>query len=155
MNRLSKTSKPLESHLFNLSKATKENSYNAITNDIEITVWPEFIDSQISSLGSIFIWSYHVRIDNRGTESVKLLNRHWRIIDEQGTLQKIEGPGVVGEQPQITASESFQYSSGVHLRYPSGIMSGHYQLEKTNGELFDAKIPAFSLDVPTIKGVIN
>ncbi len=155
MNRLSKSNKSLESHLFNLSKGIKENSYSAITNDIEITVWPEFIDSQVSSLGNIFIWSYHVRIDNRSTECVKLLNRHWRIIDEQGTMQEIDGPGVVGEQPQITTGNSFQYSSGVHLRHPSGIMSGHYQLEKSNGELFDAKIPAFSLDVPAIKSVIN
>lgn len=155
MNRLSKSNKFLESPLFSLSKNTKENSYSAITNDIEITVWPQFIDGQITSLGGIFIWSYQVRIDNRSTENVKLLNRHWRIIDEQGTMEEVEGPGVVGEQPQISAGNSFQYSSGVHLRHPSGIMSGHYQLEKSNGELFDAKIPAFSLDVPAVKSVIN
>jgi ApaG protein len=84
-----------------------------------------------------------------------LVNRHWRIIDEQGLTQEVDGEGVVGEQPQIISGNAFQYSSGVHLRHPSGIMSGHYQMQKENGEMFEAKIPAFSLDVPSIKTVIN
>lgn len=155
MNRLSKSNKPLEAHLIGLNNKTKENSYSAATDEIEITVWPEFVDSQISALGNLFIWAYHVRIENRSKESVKLLNRHWRIIDEQGVMQEVDGAGVVGEQPEIAAGNAFQYSSGVHLRYPSGIMSGHYQLQKNSGDLFDAKIPAFSLDVPTIKSIVN
>lgn len=155
MNHLSKSNKPREAHLMGLDNKVKDNSYSAVTNEIEITVWPEFVDSQISPLGNLFIWSYHVRIDNRSNETVKLINRHWRIIDEQGMIQEVDGAGVVGEQPEIASGNAFQYSSGVHLRYPSGIMSGHYQLQKNNGELFDAKIPAFSLDVPTIKNVVN
>ena len=152
---LSKSNKPLEAQLVGLNGKTKDNSYNATTNDIEITVWPEFVDSQISALGNLFIWSYHVRIDNRSAENVKLINRHWRIIDEQGATQEVDGAGVVGEQPQIIAGSAFQYSSGVHLRHPSGIMSGHYQLQKDNGDVFDAKIPAFSLDVPNLKNIVN
>jgi len=155
MNRLSKSNKPLEAHLIGLNNKIKDNSYTAITDEIEIMVWPEFIDSQIGALGNLFIWAYHVRIENRSALGVKLLNRHWKIIDEQGVLQEVDGPGVLGEQPQIASGSAFQYSSGVHLRYPSGIMSGHYQLQKDNGDLFDAKIPAFSLDVPTIKSVVN
>ncbi len=155
MNRLSKSNKPLEAHLLGIDNKIQENSYSAITDDVEITVWPEFIDSQIGPLGNLFVWAYHVRIENRGTESIKLLNRHWRIIDEQGVMQEVDGAGVVGEQPDISSGNAFQYSSGVHLRHPSGIMSGHYQLQRNNGELFEAKIPAFSLDVPSIKNVVN
>ncbi len=155
MNRLSKSNKPLETSPLGLGSKVVDNSYNAITDGIEITVWPEFVDSQVNALGSLFVWTYRVCINNHSDESVKLINRHWRIIDEQGVLQEVDGAGVVGEQPQIAAGSAFQYSSGVHLRYPSGIMSGHYQLQKDNGELFDAKIPAFSLDVPTIKNIVN
>lgn len=155
MNPLSKSNKPLEDHFPNLQGKEKANSYSAITGDIEITVWPEFVDSQISPLGNLFIWAYHVRIANKGVDNVKLVNRHWRIIDEQGLTQEVDGEGVVGEQPQIISGNAFQYSSGVHLRHPSGIMSGHYQMQKENGEMFEAKIPAFSLDVPSIKTVIN
>ena len=155
MNRLSKSNKPLEAHLMGLDSKIRDNSYSAITNEIEITVWPEFVDSQVSVLGNLFIWAYHVRIENRSNETIKLINRHWKIIDEHGAMQEVDGAGVVGEQPEITSGNAFQYSSGVHLRHPSGIMSGHYQLQKDNGELFDAKIPAFSLDVPTIKSIVN
>ena len=153
--QLTKSNKSLEAHIVGLDNKIRDNSYNSTTNGIEITVWPEFIDSQIGALGSIFIWTYKVRIANNSSENVTLINRHWRIIDEQGVLQEVDGAGVVGEQPKINVGNSFQYSSGVHLRHPSGIMSGYYQLQKDNGEFFDATIPAFSLDVPTIKGVIN
>jgi len=154
MNRLSKNNKLLDLNLTGF-KAKVENSYSATSNDIEITVWPEFIDSQINLIGSLFIWAYHVRIDNHSDREVQLLNRHWKIIDEQGGMQEVDGEGVVGEQPKIAAGGVFQYSSGVHLRHPSGIMTGHYQMQKTDGESFEAKIPAFSLDAPNGDAVIN
>ncbi len=155
MNNLAKSNKLLDIKLPSSFKKTTQDPYSATTDEIEVAVWPEYIDCQLSSLGNLFIWAYHVRIENRSPEIVKLLTRHWKIIDEQGTIQEIDGDGVVGEQPQILPFESFQYSSGVHLRYPSGIMTGHYEMEKENGEKFEIKIPAFSLDVPSIKNVIN
>ncbi|NBV06923.1 MAG: Co2+/Mg2+ efflux protein ApaG [Proteobacteria bacterium] len=131
------------------------NDYLSITHGIQITVRPEFVDSQFSAIGNLFVWIYHVRIDNRSMETIKLVNRYWKIIDEKGTVQEVNGEGVVGSQPLILPNNSFQYESGVHLRHPSGIMTGHYQMQKNNGELFNTKIPAFSLDVPNAKSVIN
>ncbi len=96
-----------------------------------------------------------MRIDNRSGETAKLVNRYWKIIDEKGVIQEVSGEGVVGEQPIILANNSYQYESGVHLRHPSGIMTGHYQMQKDSGELFNVKIPTFSLDVPSIKPVIH
>lgn len=154
MTHLNKSNKTPETKFIELGK-NSENSYSAITSGIEITVWPEFVDSQVSVLGNLFIWAYHVRIDNRSNEPIKLTARHWKIVDEQGTVQEVDGEGVVGEQPHILPFESFQYSSGVHLRVPSGIMGGHYLMKKENGELIEAKIPAFSLDVPSAKAVVN
>ena len=46
-----------------------------------------------------FVWAYHVVIENRGPETVRLLRRHWRITNARGELQEVRGPGVVGEQP--------------------------------------------------------
>jgi ApaG protein len=91
---------------------------------------------------------------------VKLVNRYWRIIDEKGIVQEVNGEGVIGEQPIIAANGSYQYSSGVHLRYPSGIMTGQYKMQKIGlvepqDQSFDVKIPTFSLDVPGAKTVIN
>ncbi|MDX2082955.1 MAG: Co2+/Mg2+ efflux protein ApaG [Rickettsiales bacterium] len=152
---MTKLNKLTEEIIFSSSKTAWDQSYSAVTQNIHITVWPEFIDSKSSIIGDLFIWAYHVRIDNKSAESVKLLNRHWRIIDEKGIVQEVRGEGVIGEQPTILAGSSYQYSSGVHLRYPSGIMTGKYQMLKNNLEIFDVKIPTFSLDVPSIKSVIN
>ncbi len=155
MTILSKTTKPKEERFLNIIKTSASQQYLATTNNIRITVWPEFIDSKSSVIGDLFIWAYHIRIDNQGSESVKLINRYWRIIDEKGVVQEVNGEGVVGEQPLIEPGAAYQYSSGVHLRYPSGIMKGQYQMKKNNGETFDVKIPTFSLDVPGFKSIIN
>ncbi len=155
MTRISKFNKPLEREIFEISQSPSQTPYTEVSRDIHITVWPEFIDSKSSVIGDLFIWAYHVRIDNKSQETVKLISRYWRIIDEKGIVQEVSGEGVIGEQPLIAPESSYQYSSGVHLRYHSGIMTGHYQMQKNNGDVFNVKIPTFSLDVPSIKPVIN
>ena len=156
MTRLSKSNKPIEDSFLTTSQNLAGRPYTSITDNIQITVWPEFIDSRSSIIGDLFIWAYHVRIDNKSLEPIRLSNRYWRIIDEKGIVQEVSGEGVVGEQPIIAPQGSYQYSSGVHLRYPSGIMTGKYQMKKGNSsEIFDVKIPTFSLDVPNVKSVIN
>jgi len=158
MTHLSKQKSP-EEKFSNITDFVINKPYIAITNNVQVTVWPEFIDSKSSAIGDLFIWVYHVRIDNKSDEPLKLINRYWRIIDERGVVQEVNGEGVIGEQPLIAAGGYHQYSSGVHLFYPSGIMTGKYQMQKfTNGiggEIFDVNIPTFSLDVPSIKNVIN
>ncbi|MBM3590625.1 MAG: Co2+/Mg2+ efflux protein ApaG [Alphaproteobacteria bacterium] len=134
----------------------QEKPYVETTNHIEVSVWPEFIDKKTSVLGNLFIWAYHVRIVNKSATEIKLIARFWRIIDECGNVQEIEGDGVVGEQPVILPNSSYQYSSGVHLKYPSGIMSGKYRIKKLNNdEVIEIKIPNFSLDIPSAKKILN
>ena len=129
--------------------------YKSNTAGIEVVVKPEYVDSQINNSGSFFVWAYHVVISNQSNETMQLVNRYWKIIDEDGTVQEISGLGAVGEQPILSPNANFSYSSGVHLRHPSGIMSGYYGMKKSNGEIVNVKIPAFSLDVPTIKSIVN
>lgn len=152
----SKLSKELNDILPNLLTdfSDKKNYYES-THNIEVSVRPEFVDSQSSNVGQLFVWIYHVKITNKGSEDITLINRHWRIIDEKGDVQEVDGEGVVGEKPLIIPSTSFQYSSGVHLRQPSGIMTGHYEMQKKDGSTFTVKIPTFSLDLPNIKGSIH
>lgn len=155
MQKLSKPSESIENIMFNASANTSKPSYISNKRNIKITALPEFVDSQTSAIGDLFVWVYNIRIENNSNENVKLLNRYWKIIDEKGSVQEVEGEGVIGEQPQIAAKGSFQYSSGVHLRHPSGIMTGRYQMQKDDGELFDIEIPTFSLDVPSLKETVN
>jgi ApaG protein len=123
--------------------------YSETTAGITITVNPFYLDDQSSPEQSHFVWAYHVRIENNGSRTVQLRNRHWRITDSRGRTQEVRGAGVVGEQPVLRPGDSFEYTSGTPLPTPSGIMAGSYQMEASDtGEQFDVKIPSFSLDSP-------
>ena len=122
--------------------------YSQTTHAIRVTVKPFYLEDQSSPAENHYVWAYHVRIENTGTERVQLRTRHWRITDALGRIQEVRGPGVVGEQPILAPGESFEYTSGTPLPTPSGIMVGTYQMEGPDGGLFDVRIPAFSLDSP-------
>jgi len=122
--------------------------YSESTRSIQVTVEPEYLDDQSSPDEDHYVWSYSIRIDNNGPETVRLRNRYWHITDAQGRVQEVRGPGVVGEQPTLEPGDSFEYTSGTPLGTPSGIMLGAYEMETGSGELFDVAVPAFSLDSP-------
>lgn len=133
----------------------KTKPYFQTTNNIAISVWPEFIDHKFNTAEEIYIWAYHVIIENKSNVAVQLVNRHWKIIDENGHIDEVSGEGVVGKKPTIDPYKSFQYTSGVHLTCPSGIMTGKYEMKKNNEEFFYAQIPSFSLDIPNVKNCLN
>jgi len=84
-----------------------------------------------------------------------LQTRHWIITDASGHSQEVRGEGVVGEQPVLAPGERFEYTSGVPLPTASGFMSGRYQMLSESGERFEIDVPAFSLDSPDSKRVLN
>ena len=129
--------------------------YEKITRDILVSVRSFYLEEQSSPDEDHFVWAYKVNIQNRGQDTVQLLNRHWKITDKLGRLQEVRGSGVVGEQPVIKPGESFEYTSGCPLETPSGIMAGTYQMSTAAGERFDIEIPAFSLDSPYDNAAIN
>jgi len=122
--------------------------YTTTTRDVMVSVEPFYLEEQSAPEENHYVWAYRVRIENQGEKTVQLLTRHWKITDANGNLQEVRGEGVVGEQPILEPGESFEYTSGTPLATPSGIMVGTYRLERGNGEIFDARIPAFSLDSP-------
>ena len=122
--------------------------YSETTRSITVTVKPFYLDEQSSPSDDHYVWAYHVRIENRGRDTVRLKSRHWRITDNRAHIEEVRGAGVVGEQPLLRPGESFEYTSGTPLPTPSGIMVGTYQMETKSGERFEVQIPAFSLDSP-------
>jgi ApaG protein len=122
--------------------------YALTTQFITVSVEPEYLDDQSDPEEHRFVWAYHVRIENHGSQTVQLKSRYWRITDELGHVQEVTGAGVIGEQPVLRPGESFEYSSGTPLGTASGIMQGHYVMQTENGATFQASIPAFSLDSP-------
>ena len=129
--------------------------YEEITEKIKITVKPEFLDEHSDPDEKRLIWAYHVKIENCGDDTVKLVSRSWTITDAMGRVQEVNGSGVVGENPTLAPGGSFEYTSGTPLNTPSGFMMGSYKMKKNNGSFFKAQIPAFSLDSPHEKGLQN
>lgn len=129
--------------------------YEKTTHDITIQVVSQYLEDQSDADEGQYVWAYHIRIVNDGTETVQLLSRHWRITDGNGTLHEVRGPGVIGEQPVLAPGDSFEYSSGTPLRTSSGIMVGTYEMATRDGRRFTVDIPAFSLDSPHDRPAVN
>lgn len=127
---------------------THDTIYSETTRAITIMVEPFFLEEQSVPDEDHYVWAYHVRIENNGGETVQLLTRHWRIMDEIGNVQEVKGDGVVGEQPVLIPGDAYEYTSGTPLGTPSGIMSGSYHMQNSDGDEFDVAVPAFSLDCP-------
>ena len=129
--------------------------YSATTHSIVITVEPHYLDEESEPGDHRYVWSYKVKIENQGEQTVQLKRRYWRIIDASGRTQEVRGDGVVGEQPVLAPGESFEYTSGTPLTTSSGIMAGRYYMETTDGRGLEVDIPAFSLDSPDERPVIH
>lgn len=122
--------------------------YTKTTNHIKITVQPFYLEQHSEPEDDRYVWAYTIHMENHGEQAVKLLRRHWHITDELGRSQEVHGDGVIGEQPSIKPGEAFQYTSGVPLSTPSGIMTGEYEMALEDGEKINVSVPAFSLDSP-------
>lgn len=129
--------------------------YRALTRDIEVTVEPYFLEEQSDPDDSRYVWGYRIVIANRSDLTVKLMARYWHITDQNGLVDEVSGPGVVGEQPVLNPGDTYEYSSGCPLDTPSGVMFGHYQMQTMAGDQFNVVIPAFSLDAPGQSRTLN
>lgn len=96
-----------------------------------------------------YFFAYRVRISNLGSETARLISRRWIITDGDGHEEIVEGPGVVGEQPELAPGRSFEYTSFCPLTTPVGTMHGTYRMVTATGATFDAVIAPFSLALPS------
>lgn len=130
--------------------------YHQTTSGIEVRVHPIYLASHSKPENSLYVWAYEVEIRNRDDHSWQLLSRHWRITNAHGQTFEVKGPGVVGDQPLISPGSVYSYSSFVNLATPSGFMVGSYQMLPSNqGEVLEVAIPAFSLDSPDGRPLLN
>ena len=144
---------------------SKPREYAATTRGIAVRVAAFYLEDQSEPDAHRFVWAYRVTIENRGRETVQLLRRSWEITDATGHTFRVEGDGVVGEQPVLEPGEAFEYTSGTPLETPSGFMVGRYHMVAHGlgpavaaagaGEAFDVAIPAFSLDSPHQPGRLH
>lgn len=129
--------------------------YTAVSNKIRVTVSPRYLAEQSKPDEDRYFWSYTIEIANDGDRVVQLTHRHWQITDANGRREEVRGAGVVGEQPKLKPGDAFSYTSGCPLRTPSGVMVGTYRMTDESGQAFEVAIPAFSLDSPYARRVLN
>ena len=95
------------------------------------------------------MFAYRITIENHNSFPVKLMRRHWYIIDSNSSEREVEGEGVVGVQPVLQPGEKYQYVSGCNLRSELGKMHGTYTMENLNNKsIFEVNIPIFEMIVP-------
>ena len=130
-------------------------AYETESAGIRVRVRPSYLAGQSDPDAGRWVWAYQVEIENRRDGPVQLIARHWVITDAKGQVEEVRGSGVVGEQPVIAPGESYSYASGCPLPTDSGSMVGAYFMTDADGRSFEADIPAFSLDTPGARRVLN
>ena len=130
-------------------------AYEAETDGILVRVRPSYLAGQSDPESGRWVWAYQVEIVNLSAAPVQLIARRWEITDALGHVEEVRGPGVIGEQPTIQPGDSYSYASGCPLGTASGSMVGGYSMTDATGRTFEAAIPAFSLDVPGDRRVLN
>ena len=136
-------------------KDNVEYYYTEVTKNIRVSVKTNFLSDQSDTENSLWVWSYHILIENNGNNKVQLIDRYWKITDATGIIKEVKGSGVIGEQPTIKPGEFFEYTSGTPLNKSSGFMSGNYRMVNENNESFFIDVPVFSLDIPFVQKILN
>ena len=121
------------------------HAFAATTENITVKVDPVYHEGQSDVMAQKFVFCYRVRIENHGTEPVRLLRRHWFINHAGGRVEEVEGEGVVGKQPLIPPGGFHEYESFCVLDTFEGSMEGTYLLRRGEKEYFRATIPRFVL----------
>lgn len=120
------------------------------TRGIRIQVESSYLEEKSAPQDDYYFFSYHVRIRNSGRETAQLISREWIITDSNGEVERVEGPGVVGEQPMLAPGDEFEYTSFCPLRTSVGSMHGAYTMRTAGGSTFEAQIAPFTLAVPHV-----
>lgn len=115
-----------------------------------VQVQSAYVASQSLPEKQRFVFCYTVTLRNPGRMSVQLLRRYWRITNGDGQVTEVQGDGVLGQQPHITAGGEYQYTSGVILETPFGTMQGHYDMADELGRPLRVSVPVFRLSLPSL-----
>lgn len=121
------------------------HSSDTVTENIRIQVFPSYVPEQSNPEQFRFSFAYRVLIINEGDIRVKLLSRHWQIINADGDQEIVDGPGVVGYSPELEPGESFEYTSHCPINTAWGTMEGFYTMLREDQTQFDALIGRFYL----------
>ncbi len=121
----------------------------ATTQGIEVGVLSSYEYEQSQPDKFQFIWSYQISIVNNSNRTIQLQKRHWFIYDSLLGKREVVGDGVIGQQPILAPSDSYQYVSWCPLHSEIGMMKGFFKMiDLTSEDVFDVVIPDFTLCAP-------
>ncbi len=118
---------------------------DTLSEGIRVRASARFVPDQSDPLANQYLFAYRIVISNEGDASAKLLTRKWIILDADNDREDVEGPGVVGEFPDLAPGESFEYVSACPLTTSWGTMEGDYTFERADGSRFKAQVGRFFL----------
>lgn len=122
-----------------------ETASEKTTDGVKVIARPAYMPERSDPEKGYYYFAYRIEIHNLRKDSVKLLSRHWIIIDSDGITSEVRGPGVVGETPIIQPGESFEYTSFCPLSTEFGTMEGSYEMEDEQKRRFSVEIGRFYL----------
>lgn len=132
-----------------VSQATKKPLGSvSLDHGVRVGVSPWFIDEHSDPAERRYVFGYRITITNEGDRWAKLLSRRWTIVDATGQREEVGGEGVVGQQPELSPGQSFEYASFCPLPTPWGTMEGIYTMQRDDGTRFDVNIGRFYLVAP-------
>jgi len=120
---------------------------DTITYGIRVQVFPSYLPEHSDPVRDQYVFSYRIVITNNSDLSVKLINRHWVIINADGERSEVRGPGVVGLQPELGPGDVHEYQSLCPLDTVWGTMEGEYEMQDDEGRRFEAEIGRFYLAI--------
>ncbi len=108
----------------------------------------QFLPQRSTPEAERFVFAYTITLSNVGSQPAQLISRHWVITDSDGTVEEVEGPGVVGAQPLLEPGDQYEYTSFCPLKTNVGTMHGSYTMVTPDGGSFEARIAPFTLAAP-------
>ena len=122
-----------------------------ITKGIKISVKTKHCGTAFKNNALHYAFFYFITIENTSTETVKLTDRFWEILDPLNKKEIIDGPGVVGQTPTLKPNDHYNYTSGCLLESKIGAMKGFYtMINLETFEQFKVIIPTFQLSTKAI-----
>lgn len=90
---------------------------------------------------------YFLTISNVSQYTVKMLGRKWIIRSPDGTVEIVEGDGIVGQTPEIAPGGQFSYNS-YHLAGGPSTAEGAFHGQTDDGQRIFVRIPSFAMTPP-------
>uniref|UniRef100_A0A914YA61 ApaG domain-containing protein n=1 Tax=Panagrolaimus superbus TaxID=310955 RepID=A0A914YA61_9BILA len=126
---------------------TPQSVHVATNENVQLSVIPYYLGQSFTAGQQKYFWRYTVRLQSLDKKPAVLRDRILKVFS-LNNLQQVNGPGVNGENPRLTAENSvYQFSSIVELSQPKGgHMWGRFTMERDDGSTFEILMPTIPLE---------